>query len=486
MTTMSSKPFSISFGASKSKAIPPKAPKKRPHSALADPDSDYEEETTKVQLVSGFGQSGAVVANGDTKDKAPLIIRAEKNRDWREESRKKRRKNLLPAEVQAAQPGQNGDVRNGHVERDEISKVLGIQFLPKSGETAEGDEKRDETLSEKQSVHKDSDGDVAMSQLQADQRTLDQSAKPPRSADDEALEALLGGEKKSTLQILAPAKDDERNGYDESQLPHPDHANEDDRFRADVASRPDVASLDDYATVPVEEFGAALLRGMGWKDGQAIGKRRDGASAPKAPIIKERRPALLGIGAKEVPGGVGDEFGAWGKAAKGKRKTDLTYNPVLLRNSKTGELLTEEELAKKKEEQKNVEKELDWRERRDKNLKIDHDRKSERRHREMLENEDGRNGHGSRERDRDGERRRRDRSRSNEFRRRDRSKEDKTRRNRDRDREGERRRRDRSRETGSSKHSSSRRHSRSRERSYRDSSSRRERSRSTERRHRRY
>jgi hypothetical protein len=32
------------------------------------------------------------------------------------------------------------------------------------------------------------------------------------------------------------------------------------------------STLEDYEDVPVEEFGAALLRGMGWKDGQGIGR----------------------------------------------------------------------------------------------------------------------------------------------------------------------------------------------------------------------
>lgn len=36
-------------------------------------------------------------------------------------------------------------------------------------------------------------------------------------------------------------------------------------FQKNLDELPDEASLEDYANVPVEEFGAALLRGMGWK-----------------------------------------------------------------------------------------------------------------------------------------------------------------------------------------------------------------------------
>jgi hypothetical protein len=48
-------------------------------------------------------------------------------------------------------------------------------------------------------------------------------------------------------------------------------ADEDKRFKVDVESRPDEASLEDYEKIPVEKFGSALLRGMGWKPGGAIG-----------------------------------------------------------------------------------------------------------------------------------------------------------------------------------------------------------------------
>ena len=461
MAVPTSKPFSISFGSSKIKSSPVTAPKKRPHSALAEPESDHEDESSGPQLVSAFDQSGAIVSNNVQQAKAPLVIRVEKNRDWREESRKKRRKNLLPAEVQAAQKsGQNGESVTAHSERDEVSKVSGIQF-----------------------VIQDQDGDTLMPELEVAQKAIPEEVPIPKTADEEAIEALLGSQKKSTLQIPVLGHDD-RNGDDASDADYSEYANEDERFRADVASRPDVATLEDYNAVPVEEFGPAMLRGMGWKEGGVVGKRSAGLPAPKEPKIKERRPALLGIGAKETPGGVGDELGAWGKAAKGKRKTDLTYNPVLLQNSKTGEKLTEEELQKKKEEQMNGSKEDDWRDRRDRNLRIDQERKTDRRDKERLAIEDGGNGERSRDSRRSDDSRRRDRSADMDRRRhRSRSREHR----RDRNHESERKRRERSLDGGESRHSSSsRRRSKSRERSKNHGSSRRDRSHSSEYRHRRY
>jgi hypothetical protein len=70
---------------------------------------------------------------------------------------------------------------------------------------------------------------------------------------------------------------------------------EGERFRRDVELRPDEPSLDRYAEVPVHEFGAALLRGMGWAEGKAIGRNASGLSAPVEFVPRQHR---LGLGAE--------------------------------------------------------------------------------------------------------------------------------------------------------------------------------------------
>ncbi|XP_029664502.1 nitrilase homolog 2-like [Formica exsecta] len=54
--------------------------------------------------------------------------------------------------------------------------------------------------------------------------------------------------------------------------------------------------LDDYEKVPVEDFGTAMLRGMGWKSGEGIGKN------PKlvTTIVPEVRPVGMGLGADKL------------------------------------------------------------------------------------------------------------------------------------------------------------------------------------------
>lgn len=79
---------------------------------------------------------------------------------------------------------------------------------------------------------------------------------------------------------------------------------ESDNFKEDVAKRPDVATLEEYEEVPVEDFGAAMLRGMGWKEEN---------SKPGETHKVIQRGQYLGIGAKEIPG---------------SNPNDKFYNPV--------------------------------------------------------------------------------------------------------------------------------------------------------------
>ena len=427
-----SKPFSLSL-ASKPKsskstsASPSNAPsgKKRPYSALADPDSEPEDDVNgRHDAVVGFGNDGKAISVADASHrKQPLVIKAEKSsRDWREETRRRHGKNLLPAEVQAQQNGHAEDM--GNVEHSHVSTVGGLKVV-------------------QQQV--DGNGDTAMGNTQINgELERKEEGKKLMTADEEAVAALLGVQKRSTLTIPA-TKDEpvEMNGHDHNP---DDYTNEADRFRADVDSLPPPASLADYAAIPVEEFGAAILRGLGWKEGEAVGKRGQAAAAPRE---VKRRPALLGLGAKETPGGVsGEELGAWNQK-KGKGRDKVAYNPLMLRNSVTGEMVTEEEMELRKLEAKQGKgmREEDWRERRDRNLRIDDGRKRERL---AIQSSDQRSGSGSSRRDR----------------------------SQDRDRYGERDRR-RDRDDGSSR----RERTRSREKNM-HGSSRRERSRSMERKYR--
>jgi hypothetical protein len=72
--------------------------------------------------------------------------------------------------------------------------------------------------------------------------------------------------------------------------------NEDEKYRADVAWRPQEADVNDstWEAMPIAQFGSALLRGMGWKPGKGIGLNAKGAATAIEYVPRNHR---LGLGA---------------------------------------------------------------------------------------------------------------------------------------------------------------------------------------------
>ncbi|VDI25344.1 Hypothetical predicted protein [Mytilus galloprovincialis] len=63
--------------------------------------------------------------------------------------------------------------------------------------------------------------------------------------------------------------------------------------KLDVGLRPDEPEENDYEEIPIDQFGLAMLRGMGWQEGQGIGKNNKAV----APVNAVLRPKGLGLGA---------------------------------------------------------------------------------------------------------------------------------------------------------------------------------------------
>jgi hypothetical protein len=118
-------------------------------------------------------------------------------------------------------------------------------------------------------------------------------------------------------------------------IPQPQHPiSETDAYRQDVQEFPDEATLDDYARVPVSQFGAALLRGMGWKEGAPVTASSKGKKHVE-PWLPVARPALLGIGAKEQE--VYDDGSGKGKKGGAKsRHPEKRYVPLVKKEARDG------------------------------------------------------------------------------------------------------------------------------------------------------
>lgn len=221
------------------------------------------------------------------KPQGPLVIAPLKNRDWREFARK--RKNLYVPPSAAATTGADGSV-GGLGTRDTINsgpQAIGLQ-IRKKVKVEEDEMEIEETV-------------IATETEKEEVETEDQKA----------LRALLSGT-------------DSQQGPKVEIIPA---VSEDDAYLQDVQELPESASLDDYDRVPVEDFGAALLRGMGWKEGQAASRKGKG---PVEPWLPQARPALLGIGAKEKE--VLDD----GSKKKGKGRPNKKYMPLLKVEKRSG------------------------------------------------------------------------------------------------------------------------------------------------------
>lgn len=117
-------------------------------------------------------------------------------------------------------------------------------------------------------------------------------------------------------------------------------------------------TLESYQRVPVEQFGAAFLRGLGWKDEEDKNKDKDkkgaksdhdssGDGDAKKNNVADRirssvqRQEFLGIGAKPVPMPV---TGSGSGTSRGNKKEIMRYTPVVMRDKETGKIINEKEL----------------------------------------------------------------------------------------------------------------------------------------------
>jgi hypothetical protein len=343
--------FKMSLGALKAKpglkASPTLKDTKKPRLLLGDDEPD---DSNKQQEITGWdaAEGGALDASGKKEKEGPRIIPALPNRDWRAEAR---RKQLAKAPHQQAQ---NGTVDEKQMEEQKVQYGLTIIKTDEVQENGAAESDAPEPM------------EVKKDNLTDEQRL-----------EKKALDVLINGKSTDDEPVILVQTEEEA-------------------FLKDLHNAPDAPTLEAYEATPIEGFGAALLRGMGWKDGEAIGKN---GAAVKPKEVK-RRPALLGIGAKEEAA-MGIELGEWGGGkGKGKgKKVAQSYNPVTLRNKHTGEMITEEELKAKLEQQDMIQEEKPSKE----NSKYNDDSEEDDRRREKRR---GKKDERDRDRDYDSERKR--------------------------------------------------------------------------------
>lgn len=230
----------------------------RPHALGGDSDSDDDDHTGRVEVVTSFGANGA---QNDTQSKGakaasgPLVIACQSNRDWKAESRSKRTKTeALPHEREAQYNKQTKDTEPA----DQDKGIKWGLSITKKDDKEESEESGVGPAELPVKAREKDGGD-----------TTEENATP----DQDAMDALMG-------------KD---NGRKQKLVISSSNVTEADALKRDYQSVGEVATLEEYDQIPDGEFGMAMLRGMGF-DGKDRGTR---------PKEVKRRPHLLGLGAKE-------------------------------------------------------------------------------------------------------------------------------------------------------------------------------------------
>ncbi|CAI6341421.1 unnamed protein product [Periconia digitata] len=323
--TMAGTGFKLSLaGAKKPGGIKP-PPAKRPRLAAL---GDEPEDADKQQEILGWDTTagGAIELNGKTKKEeeaakaAPRVIASQPNRNWREDALKK---HSGSGGSDGAPPGANPQQQTPGREMEEKPQLpVGLNLFPKKEESQDTANTTSEPMT-----------------LDPPAPESDDTLTPEQRLEKDALAALITGETPNHTVIPLSRTDQEA-------------------FEEDYNEARPAPTTADYDATPIDGFGAALLRGMGWKDGEELGLHRGDGVRKKAAPPKEvkARPALLGIGAKpEAAMGLEPKSAKAEKAATWKAKEAL-YKPatlaVAVRNKKTGEMMSEDEYNKMLEKQK--------------------------------------------------------------------------------------------------------------------------------------
>lgn len=286
-------------------------------------DSSDEEEEPTDELVTGFDQFGvqrcvshlAASSARQTdsqltsahhhlsrhrlherkKQEGPLVIAPLQNKDWRETARKRRTSERFIPGAGNVGTGADGSV-GGLGTRDSINsgpQHVGLQLS----------NKRVKLEHDASTMNVDSSPPTPSNELKQEE-TEDENQR--------AIRALIAGDEDSGMELPAIPVVLSRT------------LSEAEALKQDVAELPDSADLNDYERVPVSQFGAAMLRGMGWTEDKAASRNGKSAKGNVQPWLPEQRPALLGIGAKER------EILDDGDPKKKKRgKQDLRYVPLV-------------------------------------------------------------------------------------------------------------------------------------------------------------
>ncbi|KAI0540794.1 DExH-box splicing factor binding site-domain-containing protein [Xylaria digitata] len=233
--------------------------RQRPNALHHDSESGEDDDTIgKHEAVTTIGPDttsrGSNIPAGKRHNKE-YVISSQKNRDWKADV-KCRKGDGAPLHV--SKKNQNLETAPADQDKD-IKWGLNVTQKPR----------REGSLS-------------AHDEPQGLEKNVSNSTTPlpqsPRDADRDAIDALLG--KRNTTQHLV---------IEDSTISSKPQFSEQDAYQRSMTEAAEVSTIEEYSEIPEGEFGAAMLRGMGWK----------GEEFDSRPKEVKRRPHLMGLGSKE-------------------------------------------------------------------------------------------------------------------------------------------------------------------------------------------
>ncbi|CAO3637823.1 unnamed protein product [Cunninghamella echinulata] len=254
---------------------------------------DDEEEVEQIQEVKGFEDNKETEVKPRVKEPLPTIAPIE-NANWRAAA-KKNKQRYVPKQTQQQQP--STFTNQGPEVMAQSATSYGLQIPTKTVETTLN------TIEISQSIDTSTSNTI-------NQDKEEKEEEIPKTLETQAIEAII---REST-------QTEETNESNNLII----HMDETEALRNDLRDRPDDTTLEDYEKMPVEEFGAALLRGLGWQKGEGIGRNRKNITPPVMAEIKQRE-SLLGLGAKPQDTEKDDE-----KDKRASKKKQYSYKDTSL------------------------------------------------------------------------------------------------------------------------------------------------------------
>ncbi|KAI8049612.1 DExH-box splicing factor binding site-domain-containing protein [Syncephalis plumigaleata] len=272
-----------------------------------DEDDNILEEKDKVIALTGFADNEALQLHPAEEPEGPLVIKPIANRDWRAD-RKRRLLGMTTADTtdtsDTADTSRDTTPVQGAVERTVQDTSFGLQLMKSKKTTIKKEIKEQQvsiTTSTPVVIPTMNDTPTTTVELSSEEqaiKALYAEAQRLANGDSEGEEEEEAKRNKPKL-VLGVSESTSSSNMMNNMNNEGRQRLEADAFKEEYNNCPDPSTLDDYEDVPVEEFGAALLRGMGWKDGQGIGR----GHRESDPTVSgsEQRPRLLGLGAKPLP-----------------------------------------------------------------------------------------------------------------------------------------------------------------------------------------